>query len=126
LYVKLLDLQNNPPQQFNFFGLTTSEYKSWKKELDVTRHNLGIANDAERSASISVEFARENIKNAELALQKKRESTQVSSPLLTELKLKIAELNKGLAYLNNFKATVIASFRLTDTFKIIHKANKKT
>jgi len=125
LYVKLLDLQNNPPQQFNFFGLTTSEYKSWKKEFDVTRQNLGIANDAERSASISVEFARENIKKAEQALQLKRDSTQVSSPLLTELNLKIAELNKDLAYLNNFKATVIDSFRLTDTFKIIHNADKK-
>ena len=125
MYVKLLDLQNNTPQQFNFFGLTTSEYKYWKKEFDVTRQNLGAANDAERSASFAVEFARENIKKAEQALQLKRDSPQVSSPLLTELNLKIAELNKDLAYLNNFKATVIASFRLTDTFKIIHQANKK-
>ena len=125
LNLKLLDLQNNSPQQFNFFGFTTSEYKARKKELAVTKHLLGQANDDERSASFAIEFARQNIKNAENALQHKRDSTKVSSPLLSSLESQLDELNKDLAYLNQFKSTVIASFRLTDTFKIIHQVNKK-
>jgi len=125
LNLKLLDLQNNSPQQFNFFGFTTSEYKAWKKELAEVRHKLGYANDSVRSASFAIEFARQNIKNAENALQHKRDSTKVSSPLLSSLESQLDALNKDLAYLNHFKSTVIASFRLTDTFKIIHQVNKK-